>query len=221
MENPWRALNCGSSLVLSEDEPYLCAFEQCCKNDAYRINRTVVPEPRSGPIDAPVVLLQLNPSYDEAPPCPKDVEKRIAALHDETSPHMPLQSGDGWWARTFASVHRDIDDPVKIATRVLSLEFFPYASKSFSHGHVRLPSQGYTFALLRRAIERAALILVTRGFNLWCGAVPELAAERENIVTLRNPRRPFVSRNNLPPGAYERVIQMIAGDEPAQEQLKI
>lgn len=204
--------------MLAEDEPYLDAFERTFgdSKEAHKINRAVAPEPRSGPINAPIVLLQLNPSYDDTPPCPSDLEQRIAALHDEFSPHLPLQNRDGWWTKTFASVQRDVGDPVKVATRVLSLEFFPYASKSFCHGHIRLPSQSYTFALLRRAIRRDALILVTRGFNLWCGAVPELAHERQNVFKLLNPRRPFVSPGNLPGDAYHHVIRRIIGDEPAQ-----
>lgn len=216
MKNPSQALKSGSSLVLAEDEPYLQAFERTCGGKGiHEINRAVSPEPRSGPIDAPVVLLQLNPSYDDKPPCPIDLDKRIAALHDERSPHLPLQNGDLWWTRTFAAVLRDVRDPGTIATRVLSLEFFSYATKSFCHGHIRLPSQSYTFGLLTRAIERDALILVTRGFNLWCGAVPELATERQNVVKLLNPRRPFVSPGNLPGDAYQRVRRRIIGDEPA------
>ena len=61
-----------------------------------------------------------------------------------------------------------------IARRVFVLELFPYHSKQF--GRAVVPSQAYTYHLLRRAIRRDALVIVMRGWRIWTLAVPELLA---------------------------------------------
>jgi hypothetical protein len=59
-----------------------------------------------------------------------------------------------------------------------------------------LPSQAYSFSLVRRAIERGAEIVVMRSKRLWFEAIPELARYGRTHLG-SNPRSPFLSPGNL------------------------
>jgi hypothetical protein len=78
---------------------------------------------------------------------------------------------------------------------MLALEFPPYHSKRFAHAHLRLPSQQFTFELLRRAIKRGAVIVCVRGFREWVVAVPELATYP--VVRTRSKQAAALSSRNL------------------------
>ena len=89
--------------------------------------------------------------------------------------HFYLRKRHRWWKRLFSGLEESAEG-VDVARNVLSVEFVAYRSVSFGCGHVRFPSQEYAFALVRRAIERGAVIVIVRGANQWLGAVPELHA---------------------------------------------
>jgi hypothetical protein len=57
-----------------------------------------------------------------------------------------------------------------VADSILCVEYFPYHSQSFNHSRLRLPSQEYSFQLVREAIRRRVIIFncVARG----CGQAP-------------------------------------------------
>ncbi len=84
----------------------------------------------------------------------------------------------------------------RVAKRLICVEFFPYHSKRFGHADLRLPSQQYTFQLVRLAIARSALIILSRGKRLWLGAVPELISYR-CLAELRSFRSASLSPKNL------------------------
>jgi len=170
-----------------------------------------MPEPRLGPVNAPIVVLQLNPSYDKATIqhalSKEEVQDSLASLHNELSPHVCLANGNSWWQARFRDIIAEVGAPM-LAQRVCSIEYFAYPSATFSHAWMRLPSQTYTFALVRAALERNALILITRGTNLWLGAVPELLqALGSTAFETNNPRSASISQRNLPDGVFAKVIE--------------
>lgn len=212
--NPWVDLPAGAPFVLAEDRAFVDAANAHKQPySAGWLHTGRLPEPRSGPRNAPLVLLQINPSYrtaDQAEALPlADVERQRAALADEYAPHGCLAHGDAWWMRAFAKpIARFGRAPV--AHRVCSVEYFPYPSLRFEHAHIRLPSQTYQFQLVREALARDALIVITRGLQLWLGAVPELAARLDrNVLLSRNPQRVSLSPGNLPDGGFERVLAVL------------
>lgn len=63
-KNPWVCLPSVAPFVLPEDAPYISAFNESrtvFADDWIHTGR--MPEPRLGPLGAPVMLLQLNASY--------------------------------------------------------------------------------------------------------------------------------------------------------------
>ena len=101
------------------------------------------------------------------------------------------------------------NDRATLARSILCLELFSYHSKEFAHGNLRLPSQDYTFSLVRGAIARGVPIIVTRGYNHWVGAVPELAGYSKTFRT-RSQRTARISEPNCPLG-YASACQVIEG----------
>ena len=211
--NPWIHLPDEAPYVLPADRPYVEAFNAKFDGPAAgRINLNHPPQPRLGPICAPVVFLQLNPSYavDEEKG-PKDRARLSMAIHsakDEDLDHIGLSTGDSWWAPRFRELNA-LFGASKLARSICAIEFFPYRSIAFHHGNIRLPSQEYTFDLVRNAIMRKAVVIVSRGLLLWISAIPELFGN-ENVYELTNPRSSFVSRRNLKDHAYERLVRTIA-----------
>jgi hypothetical protein len=93
-----------------------------------------------------------------------------------------------------------------LPSRLLSVEFSPYHSKSFGHGHLRLPSQEYSFQLVKQAMQREALIVCMRGQSLWFGAIPELATY-DRLLNLRNPRSASLSPGNL--NGFDQILAAV------------
>lgn len=119
-------------------------------------------------------MLQQNPSYDKATKeddlAQQEIAERRAELLEEHADHPHLASPNSWWDKTFASLIKTFGRP-RLARRVLSIEYFPYPSSKFGHVALRLPSQDYVFSLVRAGLARGAVFIVTRGLDVWLGAV--------------------------------------------------
>ncbi|MFZ5532439.1 MAG: hypothetical protein ACOY5H_02730 [Pseudomonadota bacterium] len=98
----------------------------------------------------------------------------------------------------------------RIAARLLAVQFFPYHSQTFDHGLLRLPSQDFGFALVRRAIARDALIIM-RGAKYWLGAVPELA-HHSSVAQLNGPVNAALTPGNVGALAYQDLRKRLAED---------
>lgn len=213
-QNPWSEIPTDPPYVLPMDRPYTDMANAVLSNPSSRLHPERLPEPRSGPRNAPIVVLQLNPSFDQetgdSPLSDYDQQRLRAGLHDEYAPHIGIADQHRWWRIAFAEpIAHFGGDHQRVARSVCSVEYFPYPSLNFACAHLRLPSQAYQFQLVREAVARNALIVVTRGWSLWLGAVPELYGTLGNVLQTRNPRRVTFSRRNLPQGGYERVIAAI------------
>ena len=228
MGSPWANLPSEPPIVLPEDRPWVETFNELSRDrPSWRIRTELLPEPFIGRVDAPLVILALNPGFSEEdlgthtrPEFMSEVRRCISA---EPGPYPffhlnPALNGPGWdwWKRALKELLDRKYDRKVLAQSILCLEFFPYRSEEFAHGHLRLPSQEYTFSLLRAAIARAAPIIVTRGFSYWTGAVPALASYPRMFRT-RSQRTARISERNCPLGFASacRVIE----DASAQSRL--
>jgi hypothetical protein len=109
------------------------------------------------------------------------------------------------------AVARQLHPQRRLDQRVCSIEFFPYRSQSFAHGSVRLPSQAYSFALVRRAIARAAVLVVTRCEGLWYAAVPELREARAagRLFVSSNPRSSSLAPRTLGDVGFNKMLEAL------------
>lgn len=186
-------------------------------NQMTRIHTTLLPEPFLGPLDARVVLLNLNPGY--APenhrvhrrPSLSRVLRRTLRGTDQPYPFYyldPEPDGGGyrWWRRRLSALTAATSDEV-VARGVLCVEYFPYHSVRFGHRAVHVPSQEYGFSLVRDALGRRAVVIVMRARLLWDSAVPELRSYGR-LFGLNSPQNVSISPRNCPEGFDAAVRQL-------------
>lgn len=206
--------------MLSIDVPYVATFNKNAPA-SLRIDTGLMPGPFIGNPKAPVIVLALNPGWspqDRAANRNKVFRMHVRAMLVHRFLGRPFYALDGdpqrpgakWWRRNLKQVLSAVSEE-HVAKNLCCLEYFPYHSKSFGHAAVRLPSQEYTFALLRNAIKRDAVVVMTRGARLWYGAVPELAGYRHLVRTV-NARSASLSPRNCGPafGTVVRRLQQTA-----------
>lgn len=211
MENPWKALP-DDEFVLPEDKPHVEAFNEGI-DPKYRLNTAVLPQPFLGPRDASLIVLALNPGRRGWTDGPYAQALREDLRSERGTPfpalREPFVSGDGkWWKKCLGMVAEAAGRPVtSLADRVLAVEFLGYHSTSYRSVPVTLPSQHYSFSLVRGAADRGAMIVVLRGQRSWTVAVPEL--RRGKAVFSRNPRSGVISPGNFGQEAFERVVDAV------------
>ena len=214
-QSPWHKIPTKPPFWLPCDEPYIRYFNLTAK-DSVRIKANAYPEPYFGNPEAPVVLLLLNPGGGEASVdalTPLDVQASLRNQYTAGASmtrhfHLSAESvgaGQKWWTKVCRSLLTDVDRET-LQSKILSIEFSAYHSKSFGHSHLRLPSQRFSFNLVRHAIERKALVVCMRGERYWCSAVPELASY-DKFRRLKNPRAASVSPRNV--GEYEELLAVL------------
>lgn len=217
MNNPWTALPLHEPFILEEDRQAVVNFNVRALPEQ-RIHLEVLPEPFLGNPSARVVLLNLNPGYDPAdilshrdnPYFIDTSRKNLVHENLEYSFYLldPANSsslGAVWWRKRLREVIEDCGLEV-VANQVLCVEYFPYHSVRFAFRQV-LPSQQYSFHLVREAIHRNALVIQMRSRPAWFRVVPELDGYA-NYYRLRNPQSPYVSPGNCPDG-YPRIIDAL------------
>ncbi len=217
MTNPWLALPKRAPYILPEDREELLAHG--VTPDSLGLNLNLLPVPWNGDLThASVLLLTLNPSV-RANARTEELDKRyreliLANLRFESDPplfnfHERFRATEGYayWLRLLgALVSRfGIDH---ISRRVAVVEYFPYRSAVYRNPRCILPSQRFSWSLVRRAVDQQAAIVVQRGWAEWAQAVPELTAYP--CIRLRNVRSPFLSEGNMAPGDWNRLVAALS-----------
>lgn len=219
--NPWKAVqrNRSGQYVLEDDRPYVEAFNAVPgRKDKHLLRTDLLPEPFTGPRDAPVVVLFLNPgvggeeeSWHERP---EFVEAVRATLGDDPVHHRHLglddrfaDTGGGQWTRrAFRAVRDELGCPFDdLADKVLSVEFHGYHSREWLGLPVTLPSQRYSFSLVEQAVSRGAVVVAMRGRSSWTVAVPALGEHTGLLPPPRSAQVSALSRKNLGDEPFKRL----------------
>ena len=212
MQNPWTALPQIGPYVLASDAPFLHAFNARAA-EKHRYDTSLFPEPFFGSLEAPVVVLNLNPGWSpddaavHAQPTFAAMSRSSLAHQLKPYPFLHLQPtgdtpGGRWWRQRTRELASDVGFDW-VAHRIACIQFAPYHSSEYHVGSPLLPSQEYNFFLVRQAMARGAEVVVMRSINLWLSVVPELASYNR-LHRGSNPRAPFLSRGNLK-AAYNTV----------------
>ncbi|HKB38491.1 MAG TPA: hypothetical protein VKD72_18760 [Gemmataceae bacterium] len=217
-DNPWQRLPDRPPFVLPEDEAVVREFNsQAAEEYRLRIDE-LLPEPFVGDPNAPVLLLGNNPGFSPEGAARKK-EPRFAArmrgnlLHERSDCPFVFFAPDivaghrRWWDRKLKGLLHHFGHEA-LAKSILAVEHFPYPSKRYGGGGVRLPSraQDYSFGLVRRAMERKAIIVLTRGQRRWLRDLPVLEGY-DGLCRLRNPQTASVSRGNC--DRFQEVVRAI------------
>jgi hypothetical protein len=212
-KNPWHSLP-QDEFILRDDLPFALEFNRNARPHV-RLDIELMPEPFFGPRDAPVVVLLLNPGisdFDKTHHRDGEFSMKLRSdiASDSPTNHFHLSDsvsrpGHQWWVRACRELIVDVGLPA-LSASLLSVEFSPYHSKKFAHGHVRFPSQSFSFWLVEEAIKRKAIIVCMRGLRQWCGVVPALGTY-SNIQLPKNARTSALSRRNLE--KYSKLVKAI------------
>lgn len=214
--NPWLRLPDSAPFVLDEDAELIAKFNARAKPQM-QLDLTLLPEPFIGLPGAPVVLLGLNPGWSEddaaAHADPSFAATLRKNLRHERSTYPfyfldPARDSPGrrWWCRKLRPVIECVGERVA-ASGIFCIEFFPYHSNKYGSVPL-LRSQEYSFALVRHAVQRGALIVSMRSWKRWTSAVPELAGYGR-LFRLNNPMNVTVSPKNCPRG-FEEIVSALA-----------
>lgn len=216
--NPWSLLPEQPPFVLPADEVAIRSFnEKASENHKLRID-DILPEPFVGTPDAPVVLLGNNPGFKaERVPIKREAafvtRLRDNLLHKQSDQPFVFFASDVdevhrlWWDRKFKGLLFHFGRDV-IARSVLTVEHFPYPSRLYGAGRLHLPSgaREYSYALVKNAMQRKALIVLTRGKKRWYRAVDGLESY-PGLCEVRNPQVASISRGNC--DRFRDIVQAI------------
>ncbi len=207
--NPWRDLPSAAPFVLSCDATAIEEFHAGDPPAWHRLHLELLSEPFLGRPYAPVVLLNLNPGFnDQDVLAHENGELAEAAtrnlVHAQQrypsylrDPRFREASGARWWRTHLAQLLARFGDS-RVANAIACVEYFPYHSDNYGFP-TELPSQRYSIELVRSAIGRGAVIVVLRAWSLWTAALPELA-QYARAFKLRNRQRVWVTEDNCPDG---------------------
>jgi hypothetical protein len=181
--SPWLEVPLQSPYVLQCDRDAINEYNAKAP-EAYAVRLDVLPEPFVGITTAPVVLLNLNPGFDDKDPEVHARPEFQALLRNNYAGGLSAfpfyflnptfeSPGRKWWERILRRLLEKFE-PKDLARAILCVEYFPYHSIRFRHASLWLPSQEYGFGLVRSAISQECVVVVMRGERYWKDKVPEL-----------------------------------------------
>lgn len=228
LENPWKYLPQGADYVLPIDAPFVAAHNDNHLHSAgeeseskaqdrrdHLLQFHIPPVPFLGMFNAPVVLLLANPGYADSDVAYFDRVHDLAiesAQSDAGTPIYPILSENededykGWWRLRTRELAQEVGGFDELAERLLVVELHGYHSKKWSAPLRNFPSQEFGFNLVRQAMDRDAIIIAARCQHHWFASVPGLRNYEYLIPALSSPRSAHLSRTNLKPENFERVV---------------
>lgn len=219
MRNPWEKLVRSDEdlYVLDEDYDQLMTHNKSkslSSRDAFVLD--LIPEPFTGDINAPIVILNTNPGYSKADyvTLHNNYFHRYALLNlqhyvDLAYPFFMLSLDIyntptyAWWRKMISPLIDDsaVETSIQtIAKNIFCIRYVAYHSSSFNVSrHFSLPSQLYTKYLIERAMEQNKLILCQRSHQRFQRLCPTLI-KYNNIYYAQNPQAPQINRYNFSGG---------------------
>ncbi len=179
--NPWNDFS-DSEHYYAKIDSYLLTTKKFANLD---LRLDVLPEPYLGnPSSAEVIFLLLNPGFIE-----EDVTISMqneyyidqayrSLVHESKTPFFLLDEklsvtgGFKWWTKIISRLINDGASIENIRKKLMSVEYFPYHSVSYKHVNKVLPSQHYSFKLVRDSIAQKKIIVLMRGKTHWLNVVP-------------------------------------------------
>jgi hypothetical protein len=218
MQNPWPELPNEPPYVLDMDRDSISRYNNR-RALASKVKVESVPEPFIGdPQSARVVLLNLNPydsDDDRKAHCNAEFKRamRVNLRHDRQEyPFYPLnpkfeQTACGvWWREHTRELLNACLDCARVAKRLLVIEWFPYHSKKFRSSSKRpCPSQGYSFQLALKMLDKNKLIVGMRSKKRWV----EVDQRFGGVPFLKSAQNPCISIRNCGEDLFKRIVEAL------------
>ena len=221
VNNPWQFLPQTAPYIAPGDHQSVSKFnDKPTREEKHRLRTHLPPLPFQGRVEAPVVLLGLNPGYVESDNQNHLTREFLDAnwrnyKHDNADypfffldPQYAGDAGQKWWHKRLAhlrqeSKHNGQFSDEQLAKSLLCVQYFPYRSERYSPASVA--SQEYSFGLVRAAMKRNALIILLRSRALWEKAIPELKSYPHRLQ-VSAPLQPVLSRKQLGDAGWEKLL---------------
>ena len=202
--NPWPTLPSKPPYLLECDSAAICTYNAKAL-EIHRVQLGAMPEPFVGNTTAPVVLLGLNPGFNDRDPevhARPEFQALLRSNYGQDSSSYPFyfldpnfeSPGRDWWEKKLKALLAVFTRSV-LAQSILCVEYFPYHSRRFRHTTLDLPSQQYGFGLVQSAIARGAVVVVMRSRKIWINKVTELETY-SRAFTLNSPQNVVVTPRN-------------------------
>jgi hypothetical protein len=224
--NPNTNSICPTEYFYPEDEQYLDYFNKNNENPNHEIKLGFIPEPRVGNINADIFILSANPRagleffcdiIDESSTGSNIInsQEKIKNLNNQNCDNFLIKLGQQWWDDNLVKIRGGFGEQMLasqdiktvssnqliqirkiLSSKVCTLEFFPYYSNNFKHGHLRLPSQIYIKNVIEYAICRNKFIILNRLEKEYFGLVPSLF-KYNNLYFTSKSQKTSISNNNI------------------------
>ena len=216
MQNPWLDLPSHAPYVLVGDKFSIDRHRHA--NNELRFD--TLPEPYVGGLNnAEVIFLALNPGF-------RDSDITINMTHPEFAETNRLNQSDPygsnfyyfdgrfeetggywWWKKQLNLLLNAGVTEQDVRDKVMLIEYLPYHSETAGKiSNLIVPSQQFTFELVRVAIRRNKLIIMMRSEKLWLKAVPELEG---NYIMPHNKRNVIISPGNMGQENFDTILQKL------------
>lgn len=220
LENPWDGFEYSNEMVHPLDVPSVSRHNQTSKPE-YRFLLHLAPEPWIGNLEGNLLVLYANPGATQENLNRIEqnnnkivMEKSIKNLNQTNSefPHFhfdpDLRGTEG--AIWFESKYKwliDATDRKSVARNLVTCELAPYHSVKWKVPKIKLPTQEFTFQIIRDGIARGAVILLARSARIWTENVPELASYHQ--VYRPKSINASISPNNYPE-SFSKIVDALS-----------
>ncbi len=177
-------------------------------SDAFRLRIELGPSAFEGNVDsAPIVLLLANPGFDDTSTAHDHAFSREGWPLSGLNPDAPPGLREWWWARLRTLI--ELRGAQRVAAKVACLQVTPWASTKFDRT-LHLPSRTLMLEAASSCASRGAIMIVMRAESLWLEAAA--LASSSNRYRVRSWRSSYVTKGNLDPVAWDRVVEAICDD---------
>lgn len=208
--NPWRTVPESAPFILSEDAPYVEALNGTLRKDdrAHRIIDDLPPSPFAGLHKAPVVVLLANPGWSKSDRKEQCAPSALPTILDASrsvggapvwalGEQFKTTSAGRWWRSRTKDLEKVAGGYEALSKQLLLVELHGYHSREWTSPLATFPSQWFGFQLVSDAMNRGAVIVITRCRRHWFAAVPGLQQYERCVGRLSSTRSAYLSRKNL------------------------
>ena len=225
MENPWLTFNPDKDAPKFHDldKAHAQGFNKGLEgSNEYTLAEHLEPYPYLGNPNANIFVLLANPgiSKRQTDPSfrinPENVNRNQRNLRHESadsflswvhSPDNPERKREWLIPRIRKVVHETSLE--RVSSGLFLINFHPYNSKSWYPIPFTFETQRYSFHLVREAMKRNALIIMSRNILGWFTAIPGLY-DYKNRVMFKSSRSVHMSEKNLGTDVYKLLLMRLS-----------
>jgi hypothetical protein len=218
-KNPWAGFRYSDSMLHPDDAESVEFHNSSSKAD-YQFLLHLAPEPWIGSLQGNLLVLYSNPGatqdnlnkvlqlkHNEV------MEKSISNLNQEITsfphfhfdPELKDTEGGKWFRSKYRWLIEETSDRA-VSENLITCELAPYHSVKWKIPRRKLPTQEFTYEIIRNAMSRDAVILLARTPKVWLENLPEL--EKYPKMFRPNSINASISPKNYP-GNFDKIIEAV------------